>query len=127
MRGTRAAVAWIACFAFLLATLAPSFSQAMQRGAADAWTEVCTALGAKLVSVDGGAKDGSTPAAPAKHLLQHCPYCTLNVTVLGMPPTPLSVLSLVPLGFALPELLLTAPRTLFAWTTAQPRAPPGLS
>ncbi len=125
-RGRKAVVAWIACFAVLLASLAPTIAQALQREAPADWMEVCTAMGPKLVSVDGTAS-GSMPAAPAKHLLQHCAYCSLHVTVLGMPPTPLSVPALTPLGDAVPELLLVAPRTLFAWATAQPRAPPQVS
>lgn len=125
-RGKRTVVAWIACFAVLLASLAPSIAQALQLGGPGAWTEVCTALGNKLVAVDG-SQDDSAPSVPAEHLLQHCPYCSLHVTALGMPPMPLSVPAWVPLDFAVPELLLAAPRTLFAWVTAQPRAPPPLS
>ena len=125
-KGKRTIVAWIACLALLLASLAPSIAQALQRGGPGTWTEVCTVLGSKLVAVDGRTDD-SAPAVPAKHLLQHCPFCSLHVTALGMPPAPLSVPALAPLGFTVPELMLVAPRTLFAWATAQPRAPPQLS
>lgn len=119
----RTVFAWIASFAVLLASVAPSIAQAFQRSGPGSWTEICTVLGNKLVAVDGTQFD-SEPPVPAKHLLQHCPFCTLHVTALGMPPNPLSVPAWVPLGFALPGLMLVAPRTLFAWATAQPRAPP---
>lgn len=125
-RGKRAVVAWIACFAVLLSLLAPTIAQALRREAPAGWMEVCTAMGPRLVAADGTAS-GSTPELPAKHLLQHCAYCSLHVTVLGMPPSPLSVPALSPLGDAVPELMLVAPRTLFAWATAQPRAPPQVS
>ncbi len=125
-RAYRTVFAWFACLALLLASLAPSIAQALQRGGSGTWTEVCTVLGSKLVAVDGST-DKSKPVVPAKHLLQHCPFCSLHVTALGMPPAPLSVPALVPLGFTVPELMLAAPRTLFAWATAQPRAPPYLS
>ena len=126
-RTQRTVVAWIACLAALLATLAPSIAQALQRGEPGAWIEVCTVLGSKLVAVDG-TTDDSAPKGPAKHPLQHCSYCSLHVTALGLPPASLSLPPLVPLGLAAaPELMLQAPRTLFAWAIAQPRAPPALS
>ncbi|CAN5448036.1 DUF2946 domain-containing protein [soil metagenome] len=125
-RSRKAVVAWIACFAVLLATLSPTIALALQREAPADWMEVCTAMGTKLVAADGTVGD-STPALPGKHLLQHCAYCSLHVTALGMPPMPLSVPALTPFGDAVPELLLVAPRTLFAWATAQPRAPPQVS
>ena len=83
-------------------------------------------LGNKLVAVDGSSGD-SMPNLPAKHLLQHCPYCTAHASAIGMPPVTISVPALMAFGQAVPELMLVAPRTLFAWTTAQPRAPPNLS
>ncbi len=122
-KGKRKFVAWIACCALLLASLAPSLAQTLERGGPGAWSEVCSVLGNKLVAADG-SQDDSLPSAPTGHLFQHCPFCSLHVTALGTPPTPLSVPALVPLGFAVPELMLLAPRTQFAWATAQPRAPP---
>lgn len=118
---------WLACLAVLLVALMPSLSQALQREASNPWAEICTSLGAKRAAVDDRAANDSAPTAPIEHLLQHCPYCSVHVTVLGMPPTPLPMVSLVPLQHTLPELFLAAPRTLFAWSSAQPRAPPRLS
>jgi hypothetical protein len=128
-RANRTVVAWIACLAILLASLAPAISQAVQRGVPDAMAEVCSAMGFALAAADQTTRKSvpAAPAVPAKHLLQHCPYCSLHVTVLGMPPAPPSVPALVPVGIKVPELLLAAPRTLFAWAVAQPRAPPRLS
>ena len=105
----------------------PSISQAFQRTGFNPWTEICTALGATRVAASEPAANGSAPVAPIDHLLQHCPYCAVQATVLGMPPAPLSVATPMPLGFALPKLFLASPRTLFAWASAQPRAPPRLS
>lgn len=107
--------------------LMPALSQALQRTGSDPWAEICTALGANRVSAVDQATKGSVPESPTEHLLQHCPYCTLHATVLGMPPAPPTVAALMPLRFALPELFLASPRTLFAWSTAQARAPPRLS
>lgn len=119
-------VSWIACFAILMSALAPAISHALRGGSPDTWAEVCTALGAKLVQVDGGSANTSSPGAPGDHLSQHCPYCSLHSTV-GLPPTAASSLALQPLVYAVPRLFLAAPRTLHAWVSAQPRAPPQLS
>lgn len=128
-KGRRTIVAWIACLALLLGSLAPAISQAIQRGLPASMSEVCSATGFTPVATDETIRESvpAAPVAPAKHLLQHCPYCSLHVTVLGMPPAPPFVPALAPLGFTVPELSLGGPRTLFAWAAAQPRAPPHLS
>ena len=105
----------------------PSISQAVKLTGSNPWAEICTALGAKRVAASDQAANKSAPSVPVEHLLQHCPYCTVHATVLGMPPAPLFVAPPHPLRFALPELFLASPRTLFAWSSAQPRAPPRLS
>ncbi len=105
----------------------PSISQAMKRTGANPWAEICTSLGAQRVAAGDKAADTSAPSVPVEHLLQHCPYCAVHATDLGMPPAPLSVATPHPLRFAQPELFLASPRTLFAWSSAQPRAPPRLS
>lgn len=125
-RGKAAFAAWIACIAILLSSLAPAIAHALQRDGQGAWAEVCTTSGSKVVSLDSGLAD-EAPSLPAEHPLQHCPYCSLHAPALGMPPGSLAVPTLVPQLSAVPEPMLAAPRTLFAWATAQPRAPPRLS
>lgn len=90
------------------------------------WTEICTALGARLVRVGDAAPGSSAPKLPGEHLLQHCPYCSLHATG-GLPPAPASPLVLPALSFGLPERFYSAPATLHAWASAQPRAPPRIS
>ncbi|MBX3607361.1 MAG: DUF2946 domain-containing protein [Piscinibacter sp.] len=107
----------MAMLALLLMSLAPAVSHAL----GGTWTEVCTAQGSKWVR--GEAKDaGDAPAA--LHGLEHCPLCSVHAPVLGLPPA-------VDLGVPAPETsigvtpaFLAAPRTLHAWVSALPRAPP---
>ncbi len=115
---------WIAVFAILLASLVPSLSQAMGFEKGMSWIEVCTAQGSKWVADDAG--DSGTPAT-TKHLLEHCPYCSIHSPALGMPPATISVAEAVDRGHEVPLAFLAAPRTLHAWVSAQPRAPPALS
>jgi hypothetical protein len=121
-RAHRRITSWIAVLAVLLAALAPALSHALASATGNQWIEVCTAQGSKWVQA---GQDGSEREAPASaHLSEHCPYCSLQTGALGLPSAeymarlPLRLSDEVPLAF------LSAPRTLHAWVTAQPRAPP---
>lgn len=110
--------------AILLASLAPSISQAMGFEKGRSWIEVCTTEGSKWVSGDSG--DSGAPTQ-AQHLLEHCPYCSIHVPALGMPASPVSVPEMLDRGHEVAVAFLAAPRTLHAWVSAQPRAPPSCS
>ena len=106
--------------------LVPTVSRAMsfvQGGSA--WAEICTPQGMRTVLVDGGATDDNMPATAAAGA--DCPYCSLCGHLAALPPASPSVLPPMVAEAAVPTLFLQAPRTLFAWASAQPRAPPVLS
>ncbi len=107
-----------------MAALAPALSHALQAGVPEGWIEICTELGPKLVAGDEVAPKKPSPASPADHLLKHCPYCSLHITDLGLPPVSVDIALLDALASPVPALFLSAPRTPHAWVTAQPRAPP---
>jgi hypothetical protein len=126
---TRRCTAWIAMLALLLAALAPSFAQARAVGMWKAggqlggvWAEVCGPGGGKMVRL------GDAPTQPADGALhlEHCPFCALD-----MPPAvlPAQVAAFAPSALPAPRpfLFYHASRPLYAWTRAQPRAPPALS
>lgn len=124
-RLVNAVLTWIACFAVLMGVLAPALSQALPRDAGSGWTEVCSVMGVQMVRMDDGATSGPLDSqGPLTHTLEHCPYCSLHLSDLGLPPAGQASLALLPLDFQLPELFLLAPRPLFAWASAQARAPP---
>lgn len=119
-RAARRLATWIATLAVLFAALAPTLSHALagsQPGAS--WVEVCSASGSRwLPAADD---EGSRPAS---HTLEHCPYCSLQS---DLPLLPAAVHAALPQPRAatfVPAAFLSAARTLYAWTTAQPRAPP---
>lgn len=107
----------------LMPTLSRLWAATQGQGA---WVEVCTAQGMRWVSAEEAGTSGTgTPAGPAAG--DHCPYCSLAHTPV-VPAAPLAdVLAQPARAHALPALFLHAPRTLFAWASAQPRAPPSLS
>jgi len=110
--------------AMLAFALMPTLSRAMAfADGSGNWAEVCTPQGMKLVSMaDRGASEGAPAQATVE--LEHCAFCA--VTGDGAAPLSAAVLpALLPLTSAEPpRLFLHAPRTLFAWRSAQPRAPP---
>ncbi len=114
---------WIAALAILLVSLAPALGQAWA-AKGSSWMEVCTAQGAKWVQA---GEQGSTPELPPGHLFDHCPYCSLHAPALGLPPPAGLVHQLLRLGTEVPTAFLAAPRSLHAWVSAQPRAPPRFS
>jgi len=121
-RITRLVASWIAVLAVLMAALAPAASHAVGSQGAASWVEVCTAQGSRWVQNDAGGD--SIPGA--EHALEHCPYCSIHPNAVGIPPAPLQDLPAAGLAHAVPQAFLAAPRTLHAWVSAQPRAPPQL-
>lgn len=105
--------------------LAPTLSHALSfaRGGPSAWAEVCTPQGMKRVALDSAVEADAGAATPAPSM-DHCPYCAFSADAAGLAPAP-ALVPTPPAGAdALPALFLQAPHTLFAWASAQPRAPP---
>jgi hypothetical protein len=116
------------CTALLAAfglALIPTLSHALNFavGAKSAWTEICTPQGMQVVSVGEAVRGDEAPAA-GQSPLEHCPYCAQGASSLGMPSAPTASMVLCRAGTEAPALWLRAPRTLFVWAAAQPRAPP---
>ncbi len=106
----------------LALALAPTVSHALNaQKASNPWTEVCSA------SAPGASAASSQPGSGSALHLEHCALCCLAAQPMGMPPASVPAVP-VPEGLAFVALrFLTAPHTLFAWASAQARAPPHLS
>ncbi|HJV80365.1 DUF2946 domain-containing protein [Noviherbaspirillum sp.] len=124
---TRRIAAWIACFAVLLAALAPSISHAVSaaKETGSIWSDICTQTGIKQVQADDG-HDHSTPAQNGLHF-EHCPFCFTHAGSVGLPPVAGFVLPLLIATQAKPTLYYQSPRPLFIWAAAQSRAPPAIA
>lgn len=131
--------AWIALFAMLAGALAPTISRAAAAGDQSGvryWLEVCSASGSNLIELavaDAGRYGGhglvtAAPAdgegAPAHLALDHCPYCGAQAGTAALPPHDPPPLIVAQRVMRAPTLFLLAPRPLFAWSSARPRAPP---
>lgn len=122
VRAHRRIISWIAVVAILLAALAPALSHALASATGAQWVEICTAQGSKWIQVGEDGSESGTPASA--HVLDHCPHCTLHAPNLGLPPVQHLAQLPLPLSHEVPLAFLSAPRTLHAWVSAQPRAPP---
>lgn len=127
-RTMRRVTAWIASFAILLAALAPSISHAVAaaKNVPNGWTEICTVAGAKLVKLGDTPPAKPAPTHKMSHF-EHCPFCLSHAVNLGMPPEAAMAIPLFDGTHLVPPLFYHAPRPLFAWAVAQPRAPPFFS
>ena len=123
---SRTLTSWLAILAILMSALAPSISHALGSKFGPSWVEICTPSGAKWVQAGSGTSD-EAPASPGGHLLEHCPYCSLHANAIAVPATPVASVPLLLPAHDLPIAFLAAPRTLYAWVSAQPRAPPQFS
>ncbi|GAA4013037.1 DUF2946 domain-containing protein [Actimicrobium antarcticum] len=114
--------AWIACFAILLAALAPSVSHALAatKGSSNLWMEICTTSAKPTGTADG--KDSTIPS-PATHF-EHCPFCLHHADTAGPPPSATFAIQVVRNVPHFPALFYQSPRPLFLWSAAQSRAPP---
>lgn len=107
----------------LVGSFAPVVSKVLAKGGPAAMAEYCTAEGMVMVMLD----DRSAPVGGSSsggHPFEHCPYCSSHAPALDLPPVATVVRLLPGLSDALPPARLFAPRTLHAWLSAQPRAPP---
>ena len=120
-------LSWVAFVALFGLALAPTISHALAHSQGQsAFTEICTPQGMKRLLLDdrGAPVSDAEPATAISHL-DHCPLCGLGAQAPALPPAqPLPLLDDHGLSQALPSLFLQAPRPLFAWASAQPRAPP---
>jgi len=127
----KTAAAWLALFAMLAAALLPGLSQALASARGEAWSAVCTAQGMRWVMVSAAditAPSTAEPATPSSPVApEPCPYCTPSGHAPALPPAAPEASPEPPRATQAPALFLHAPRTLFAWRSAQPRAPPHLA
>ncbi|WP_194711049.1 DUF2946 domain-containing protein [Noviherbaspirillum soli] len=126
--------AWLAMFAVVIASVAPTISHALAQSAQLSHAQIQIAdEGAPedLCSTDADADadhahaGGHGPApSPALHL-EHCPFCHLHADALQVPVVALPILPIATRP-SRPLLFFLAPSLLHAWRSAQPRAPPAV-
>lgn len=105
----------------VLAAMAPGISRLLHAGllaSAPSLALICSASGV-VAGAMGSEGDASRMAAA-----DHCPACLQPAHGPVPQPALLASFDLPALRHVTPRLFLWAPRPLFAWAAAQPRAPP---
>jgi hypothetical protein len=125
-RASRALTSWIAVLAILMAMLAPPISHAMGGKNGPSRIEVCSSAGAKWLQPDGSSTD-QAPASGDVQPFERCPYCSLYANAIATQAGAVLLSPATSHSELLPTAFLAAPRTLYAWVSAQPRAPPQFS
>jgi len=122
-------IAWLSCFAILLGSLAPAISHAIAniKGQPAPWSEICSTSGNKFVPFDislaaSNKESNDNDSQPMK--MEHCAYCTMHAPTFALNDQRLLALQPANLSYSLPKLFYQAPYPLFAWASANPRAPP---
>jgi len=113
----RALSTWIALFAVLWASVAPTLAHALADRGLPA--EVCSATGAKAPVID----DAPLQSAGV-HALEHCPYCSLQYHVAAPPAGTLSLDWALAGNEAKPDQVVARPRLKPLQTGVSSRAPP---
>lgn len=150
-RYCRGFAAWIACFAVLLASLAPTVSHvlagsgltsfsgvqyripvAQMAHVPDAEESLCHGAEqdheahahAQEAAVSEPGTDPSHSHGEGGMHFEHCPFCFTHAGSFGLSPSAGMVLP-VAIGMAArPLLFYQAPQPLLIWSSAQPRGPP---
>lgn len=125
-RQNRRFIAWFACLAILLNSLAPAISHAMAsvQGKDAPWTQICSTSGNKFIPLDLGLQGNDRQPQPMA--MEHCAYCLTHAgsfAVFTDVPLQFDAASLV---YTYPALFYHSPYPLFTWAPASPRAPPAL-
>ncbi|MDD3354017.1 DUF2946 domain-containing protein [Zoogloea sp.] len=129
--------AWLTAFLMLAGACMPTISRAMMATSADgqAWVEVCTASGTRLIPSSLSDRDSGAPDQPGSESQKkapnpstagagHCPLCCGHAGHACIPSAEASLPALPLASDQVPTLFLVSPRPLFVWSSAQPRAPP---
>lgn len=103
---------------WLLAAVLPAVGSLVHAWQADAapWGVVCSA--------DAAAGSDAGQQGDGAHAGAHCGWCLLQHQAWAPAPQAPALPLALPSGRLLPLLFQQAPRPLFAWAAAQPRAPP---
>lgn len=117
---------WVACFAILMAALAPTVSRALTvaRGAVVPSFEICTVAGGmSMLSLKASMQPPDESQQPAMNM-GDCLCCSMHVAMLDLPPLQLLPASGAQLAGLVPTLFYQSHSPLFAWTPLLARGPP---
>jgi hypothetical protein len=126
-RRTHRFAAWIACFAILLATLAPTVSISLSKAGSSTMGEHCEVMGAMLAKTQG--ENLADDSAPSRGSLpfKYCPLCQVFGAQAGLLPSEPFEFSVAGRVQRLAFHSSFSSHAQSVWTVGQPRGPPVFS
>jgi hypothetical protein len=119
--GRRSVARWIALFAILVVTFAPSVTGLLSASRGQLWDQVCSST-SPVVKTAASNRDGTPATTP--HAFEHCPYCALHADLAPPPGAAQADSGAVPASPSRTGSPERPPRAQVAWAGARPRAPP---
>ncbi|MEQ1804624.1 MAG: DUF2946 domain-containing protein [Burkholderiaceae bacterium] len=118
-------LAWFTASVLLLGAFVSAVVPALRGAGDDGWVQVCTLWGSKWVSARATTANAASPASQQGDHGGHCPWCSLQVPSLELPPSGSAALAL-PSGDPAIRRAESAlpPHQVRAWALAPSRAPP---
>jgi hypothetical protein len=128
-RQNRRFIAWLACAAIFLNSLAPAISHAMAKikGQVAPWAQICTTSGTKYIPLDLGVRSQENDQQPQPMAMEHCAYCLSHAGSFAIFTDVPSQFLKVSLQYTYPPLFYQSPSRSFVWVPASPRGPPDIS
>ena len=123
---------WIAIAAVLLATFAPTISNAIAAESKASWQEICSVQGIKYIPAVSGALSKVANNQPANQdgrmlHMEHCPYCFMHAGSVGIIQTTGLQFAAIDCSQDSPQLYSFSPQAALPWAASRSRAPPSFS
>jgi Protein of unknown function (DUF2946) len=124
VRTSRASI-WLLTLSLLFAAFAPLLSHAVRASATGSgWVEICTAAGSKWVQAEAATSSQPGAEPDALHVLEHCPYCSVQAHLPALLPGPAPTFATSTPGSAAHSLQPSHLPGRPVWALASPRGPP---
>ena len=126
------AASWIAIAAVLIASFAPTISNALAAQSKTPWLEICSVQGIKYIPAISGSlskvTQNQTPQQDGRMLhMEHCPYCFMHAGSVGLVDTGAPLFAAADASHTPPQLYSFSPQTALPWAASRSRAPPSFS
>ena len=128
------AASWIAIAAVLLASFAPTISNAFAAQAIvnSPWEQICSIQGTKYIPAVSGSLSKASENQPANQggsmlHMDHCPYCFMHAGSADLIYSAAPLFTAVDSSQTPTQLYNFSPQTVLPWGASRSRAPPHFS
>jgi hypothetical protein len=125
-RRHRTFIGLFASVAILLGSVMPTISHVIASRLSNSsfLSEICTTSASKFVAFNVQPDKSGQNQGDKSMPMEHCPYCSTHAGSFGIIPHHTLGIYKLALSQPFPKLFYQAPYPLYAWISANPRAPP---